>query len=46
MFSFSFTMSEQQHRQWTPYKRAAEKVFAACSLSLCLELPRFEGHSE
>jgi hypothetical protein len=20
MFSFSFTMSEQQHRQWTPYK--------------------------
>jgi hypothetical protein len=23
MFSSSFTMSEQQHRQWTPYKHAA-----------------------
>ena len=22
MFSSSFTMSEQQHRQWTPYKHA------------------------
>jgi hypothetical protein len=22
MFSSSFTMSEQQHRQWTPYKQA------------------------
>src|SRR5467141_2460298 len=23
MFSSSFTMSEQEHRQWTPYKHAA-----------------------
>ncbi len=23
MFSSSFTMSEQHHRQWTPYKHAA-----------------------
>ena len=23
MFSSSFTMSEQKHRQWTPYKHAA-----------------------
>ena len=23
MFSSSFTMSEQEHRQWTPYKQAA-----------------------
>ena len=22
MFSSSFTMSEQEHRQWTPYKQA------------------------
>jgi hypothetical protein len=22
MFSSSFTMSEQQHRQWTPYKHS------------------------
>ena len=23
MFSSSFTMSEQKHRQWTPYKHGA-----------------------
>ncbi len=32
MFSFSFTMSEQQHRQWTPYKHAAPALTGAASL--------------
>ena len=29
MFSSSFTMSEQKHRQWTPYKHAAPALRAA-----------------
>jgi hypothetical protein len=29
MFSSSFTMSEQQHRQWTPYKHDAPALRAA-----------------
>ena len=29
MFSSSFTMSEQEHRQWTPYKQAAPALRAA-----------------
>ena len=29
MFSSSFTMSEQKHRQWTPYKHAAPAPFGA-----------------
>ena len=33
MFSSSFTMSEQQHRQWTPYKQAAPALRAAFALS-------------
>ena len=36
MFSSSFTMSEQQHRQWTPYKHDAPALRAA---ALCHVLP-------
>ena len=33
MFSSSFTMSEQQHRQWTPYKQAAPALRVAFALA-------------
>jgi hypothetical protein len=33
MFSSSFTMSEQKHRQWTPYKHAAPALRAAFALA-------------
>jgi len=33
MFSSSFTMSEQQHRQWTPYKNDAPALRAAFALA-------------
>jgi hypothetical protein len=33
MFSSSFTMSEQEHRQWTPYKHDAPALRAAFALS-------------
>ncbi len=33
MFSSSFTMSEQEHRQGTPYKHAAPALRAAFALS-------------
>jgi hypothetical protein len=29
MFSSSFTMSEQEHRQWTPYKHCRESPSSA-----------------
>jgi hypothetical protein len=29
MFSSSFTMSEQKHRQWTPYKHVVTELFPA-----------------
>ena len=33
MFSSSFTMSEQEHRQWTSYKHAAPALRAAFALA-------------
>ena len=36
MFSSSFTMSEQEHRQWTPYKHVAPALRDA---SLWHDLP-------
>ena len=33
MFSSSFTMSEQKHRQWTPYKHAAPTLRVAFALA-------------
>jgi hypothetical protein len=29
MFSSSFTIGEQKHRQWTPYKHAVPALWAA-----------------
>src|SRR6266851_3790989 len=33
MFSSSFTMSEQEHRQWTPYKHAAPALTGRFALA-------------
>jgi len=33
MFSSSFTMSDQEHRQWTPYKHAAPAHWGRCALA-------------
>jgi len=33
MFSSSFTMSEQKHRQWTPYKHAAPALTGRVALA-------------
>jgi hypothetical protein len=33
MFSSSFTMSEQQHRKWTPYKHASPAHSGRCAVA-------------
>jgi hypothetical protein len=35
MFSSSFTMSEQEHRQWTPYKHDAPDIVMSINSQFC-----------
>lgn len=43
MFSSSFTMTEQEHRQWTPYKRSGPQAWRACGEETVHRIERSEA---